>query len=37
MDPVVIGVVAIAVLFVLLALGMPIGFSMGLIGFAGSG
>ena len=35
MDPVVIGLIGFVVLFSLLALGMPIGAGMGLVGFAG--
>jgi C4-dicarboxylate transporter DctM subunit len=35
MDPVVVGLIAFAVLFSLVALGMPIGAAMGLVGFAG--
>ena len=35
MSPILIGVLGLVVLFALLALGMPIGFAMALVGFAG--
>lgn len=35
MTPVLVGFVGIAAMFVVIALGMPIGFAMGLVGFAG--
>jgi C4-dicarboxylate transporter, DctM subunit len=35
MNPVTVGIIAFIVLFVLMAAGMPIGFAMALIGFAG--
>lgn len=35
MSPVVTGIIGIVALLVILALGMPIGFAMGLVGFAG--
>ena len=36
MDPIVLNLVGLAAMFVLLAMGMPIGFAMGVIGTAGS-
>ena len=35
MDPVIVGLIGFVILFSLLALGMPIGAAMGLVGFAG--
>ena len=35
MNPVIAGILGIAALFALMAVGMPIGFAMGLVGFAG--
>ncbi len=35
MSPILTGTVGIAILFILIALRMPIGFAMGIVGFAG--
>ncbi|MDD5701093.1 MAG: TRAP transporter large permease subunit [Dehalococcoidales bacterium] len=35
MDPVLVGIIAFIILFILMAAGMPIGFCMALVGFAG--